>query len=324
MARRLAPLRVGPLLVDPPVFLAPIAGITTPSFRRVCEELGAGFTFTERVSVPGLVRNMRRVARLLVPSSRPFGVQFVGARPDEMERACRMAASAGPALVDVNMGCPARKILKSGAGAALMLEPDRAAALLEAARRGSGGLPVTAKIRSGWDGQTGDPVVLARRIEAAGAAWIAIHGRTRRQLFAGPVDLEAIRRVVEAVSVPVIANGGIFSVLDAERMVAATGCAGVMVARGALGRPWIFRELAAWARGEPIPPEPDLEERREILRRHLELALAEQDPFRAVVEFRKHLAWYSKGLPGAAAFRRRVFSLTDPEEVERAIQSLGE
>lgn len=325
LTRRLSPIRIPGLALDPPVLLAPMASLTTPAMRILCEEAGCGLTFTEMVSAPGLVRSVRKVKKLLAPSSpgRPFGVQLVGAREGEMEEAAGMAAEAGASVIDVNMGCPARKVLKSGAGAALMQDPDRACRILEAVRRGAGDIPVTAKIRTGWDATSVNAPELSKALEEAGAAWIAVHGRTRRQVFSGPVDLETIARVVDAVSVPVIGNGGIQDRVFAEQMVAETGVAGVMVARGALGNPWIFSDLAAWARGEARPPSPDPAERARVMDRHLDLYLIEQDPERTIREMRKHLAWYAKGISGAAQFRARLFAIEDLDELRSHIRSFA-
>ncbi len=324
-ARRLDPIHIEGLSVDPPVLMAPMASLTTPALRILCEEAGCGLTFTEMVSAPGLVRSIRKVGKLLAPSSpgRPFGVQLVGARPDEIEAAAVLAVEAGAAVVDLNMGCPARKVIRSGAGAALMQDQDRAVRLVEAARRGSGSVPVTAKIRTGWDSDSLDAVDFARALEQAGVAWVTIHGRTRRQVFSGPVDFDTIARVVEKLSVPVIGNGGVVDARTARIMVERTSVAGVMVARGALGNPWIFSELAAWARGLESPVPPTAAERARVMERHLDLYLREEDPQRAIREMRKHLAWYAKGITGAAAFRAKLFAIEDLDELRRHIRSFS-
>ncbi|MCD6498985.1 MAG: tRNA dihydrouridine synthase DusB [Deltaproteobacteria bacterium] len=301
-----------------------MASLTTPAMRILCEEMGCGLTFTEMVSTAGLVHGARKVAALLASSSpgRAFGAQLIGHRVEEMERAALMAEASGAALVDINMGCPARKVVKSGGGAALMRDSDLAVSLVAAVRRGTS-LPVTVKIRAGWDQDSVNAPEFAQAMVEAGAAAVTVHGRTKRQVFSGPVDFDCIAAVVDAVDVPVIGNGGIVDVSSAEQMVRATGCAGIMVARGALGRPWIFGELAAWWRGDPMPEPPDADRIRDLMVRHLDLYLAEASADRAVLEMRKHLAWYARGVIGASTFRRALFQLTDPEAVRRHIATFG-
>jgi tRNA-dihydrouridine synthase B len=304
-----------------------MAALTTPSMRTLCEEMGCPLTFTDMVPVDGLVRGPGRLRYMLRPSfyvERPYGVQLLGKRPGDMEEAARMAADAGASLIDLNMGCPARKVVKTGGGVALMRDQRLAASLVEAARRGVGDrLPVTVKIRTGWDESSLNAPELARVLEQAGAAWVVVHGRHRRQLCAGPVDLDTIAAVVDAVDVPVFGNGGVVDDASMETMVRQTGCAGVMVAQGALGRPWLFRQLAAAWRREVVCGEPSLEERRELMIRHLDLYLREADERRAVREMRKHLGWYAKGTSYSASFRHRLFQLTDPEAIRAHIATLG-
>ncbi len=329
MTQRLAPIRIPGLVVDPPVMLAPLASLTTPAMRILAEEAGCGLTFTEMVSAPGLLRSQGKsqgkVRKLLAPSTagRPFGIQLVGAGLEDMEQAARMAVQAGASVIDINMGCPARKVLKAGAGAALMQDPDQACRIVEAVRRGAGDVPVTAKIRTGWDEASVNAPELSRALERSGVAWITVHGRTRRQVFSGPVDLETIGAVVASVSVPVIGNGGILDREFAEQMLAETSVAGIMVARGALGNPWIFADLAAWVAGLPAPPPPSPADRARIMERHLDLYLREEDPERTIREMRKHLAWYAKGIAGAAHFRARLFAIEDIDELRRHIQSFA-
>jgi len=315
---------IGPVQIEPPILLAPMASLTTPAMRILCEEMGCGLTYTEMVSTAGLVHAASRVATLLAPSSpgRAFGAQLIGHRVEEMERSAVLAEQSGAAIVDLNMGCPARKVVKSGGGAALMRDPDLAASLVVAARRGTC-LPVTVKIRSGWDEHSINASEFAQAMVEAGASAVTVHGRTRRQFFSGPVDFDCIAQVVDAVDVPVIANGGIVDRASAEQMFRATGCAGIMVARGALGRPWIFAELAAWWHGDPIVAPPGPQGIRRLMRRHMDLYLAETSPDRAVLEMRKHLAWYARGEVGASAFRKALFQITTPEAVRRHIATFG-
>jgi nifR3 family TIM-barrel protein len=320
-----AVLSVGETVLDPPILLAPMAGITTPAMRTLCEEMGAALTFTEMVSVDGLVRRAERVRGLLAPSrhGRPFGVQLCGRKPDEMEQAAAMAADMGAWVIDVNMGCPARKVVKSGSGAALMRNLDLAARLVEAARRGAPRARVTVKMRIGWDTDRLNAEEAAAAVAQAGVAWVTVHGRTRDQGFSGPVDLDAIGRVVRSVAVPVVGNGDVRDAASMQRMFSETGCAGVMVGRAALGRPWVFRELAAEFRGRDVPPAASLEERRRIMARHLDLYLEEAKEGRAVLEMRKHLAWYSKSIRGAAAFRAALYKILEVDPLRAHIATLG-
>ena len=284
-------LRIAQVALNLPIQLSPLASISTPAFRLLCEEQGCGLTWTEMVAVPGLVRGHSKITALLRRSQpgRPFAVQLVGARPDEMEAAAAQVAAAGAELIDLNMGCPVRKVAKTGGGVALMRDPDLAEALVRAARRGSArganqgaargaargastgdgargastgdgaeeprglgdAVGVTVKMRLGWDQNSPNAPELAARLVAAGAAAITVHGRTRTQGFSGQVDLEGIRRVVQAVGhlVPVFGNGDVRDGPSYLRMRAETGCHGVMVGRAALGNPWVFAALAAATRG---------------------------------------------------------------------------
>ena len=307
--------------------LAPLASISTPAFRILCEEQGCGLTWTEMVSVAGLVRGNVKIRTLVRPSSpgRPLAVQLVGSRPDEMEQAAQWVAEQGADLIDLNMGCPVRKVLKAGAGVALMRTPELAESLVRAARRGCGDrVVVTVKMRLGWSRGEINAPELAARLAGAGAAAITVHGRTRDQVFRGSVDLEGIRRVVAAVDVPVVGNGDVTDGDSYLRMRAETGCAGVMVGRAAFGNPWVFAELAAVAQGLPPPQPPASGQRLDVMRRHVALYLDDYPETVTVRETRKHLIWYSHGLPGATEFRRRLQSVTTVEEIGEAIDALGE
>ena len=321
-------LIVGKLTIDPPILMAPMASLTTPAMRTVCEKMGCQFTFTEMVSVDGLVRRPDKLLRFISPSfnsDEPYGVQLVGRSPEEMAKAAEIAADQGVSVVDLNMGCPARKVVTGGNGAALMKNPEKAGRLVEAVTHAVGHrVVVTVKMRIGWDEDTLNGAEVARVVEKAGAKWITVHGRPRQQFCSGPVNYDEIARVVDAVDIPVIGNGGVFGVRSLETMEEKTGCQGVMVAQGALGNPWVFRDLVARWRGELCPPKVTLEERRKIMERHLDLYLQEgRDPHRTVLEMRKHLGWYSKGVCGGAAFRRKVFRLHEVDEVRAHIRSLG-
>jgi len=318
-------VKLGDHLLPVPVMLAPLASITTPAFRILCEEQGCGLTWTEMISVPGLVRNNPKIQGLVRGSSpgRPLAVQLVGARPDELERAAAWSVEHGADLIDLNMGCPVKKVLKTGGGVALMAQPELAEELVRAAKRGAGdAVPVTVKMRSGYQGVQNAPE-LSRRLADAGVAAITVHGRTREQVFRGSVDLDAIRQVVEAVDVPVVGNGDVVDGASYRRMRQETGCAAVMVGRAALGNPWIFAELAAVAQDRDPPPPPTHDDRLAAMHRHLELYLDDYPERVAVREIRKHLIWYSRGLPHAVEFRRRLQGLETIQDVHQAIDVLA-
>jgi tRNA-dihydrouridine synthase B len=325
----LGPLRVGPLVVDPPVLLAPMAEVTDLAFRTICEELGVGLTVTEFLSAHALVAGAEKVRRKLAASTggRPFAVQLFGPDEEPLVRAARLAAEHGAALVDLNMGCPAQKIvwngrgrpneLCKGSGAALMLDPERAARLTAAVRGAlPAAIPVSVKIRSGWDATRRNAPEFARAMVAAGAALVTVHGRTRAQGYSGVVDLELIRAVRDALppEIPVCGNGDVVDVASFRRMVAETGCDAVMVGRGAIGNPWIFAALRADLRGEAPPPPPDRRERLRVLLRHLALC-REHTPDNLVWEARKLICRYAKGQAGAARLRARTMELGAIEEL---------
>jgi len=306
-----------------PVMLAPLASISTPAFRILCEDQGCGLTWTEMVSVPGLVRGNSKIRGLVRPSSpdRPLAVQVVGARPDEMERAAAWVVERGADILDLNMGCPVRKVLKTGAGVALMRTPGLATDLVRAARRGAGdAVPVTVKMRTGYREER-NAVEVALRLQDAGVAALTVHGRYREQVFRGAVDYDEIGAVVQAVDLPVVGNGDVKDGPSYHRM-RDTGCAAVMVGRAALGNPWVFADLAAAARGEAAPPPPSTAQRLAAMRRHFDLYLADYPEPIAAHQIRKHLIWYSKGLAGAVDFRRRLQTVTTTAQVHAAIDSL--
>ncbi len=308
-------MRIGPHAFTGDLLLAPMAGVSERPFRLLALELGAALCPTELVSAAGLVRATSRTRKYLrhAEIERPFCLQLFGGDPDLMARAAVIAREAGADILDVNMGCPVPKVTKGGAGAALLCDPPRAAAVVRAVR--AAGLPVTAKIRSGWDARHPNAIEVARALEDAGVAAIALHPRTRAQGYSGAADWERIAAVKAAVRVPVIGNGDVRSGEDARRMRTETGCDAVMIGRAALGNPWIFREIS----GGP-PPSP--EERRALVARHFRdhLAFVAEEGFRsaipaAVRQFRKHLTWYARGLAGAAVFRARAVRIEDPAEL---------
>lgn len=295
-------------LPDFPVVLAPMAGVTDLPYRGLCRELGCDFTYTEMVSAKGLAFGNENTGKLLetAEAERPCGAQLFGSDPkilaDIARRLCE-AYQGKLALIDLNMGCPAQKIVKNGEGSALMLQPKLAGEIVRAVSRASS-LPVTVKFRKGFDAAHENAVDFAKVLADNGAAMLTVHGRTREQLYAGRADYEVIAAVKAAVSVPVLGNGDIFSGADALRMRAETGCDGVMVARGAQGNPFIFREIKAALAGALYTP-PTERERLAMAAEHAKRMCAYAGDY-GVIQMRKHMAWYVKGMRGAAVFRTAV------------------
>jgi len=304
-------MRIGPYELKNRWILAPMAGISEMPFRTIAFQQGAALCPTELVSSEGLMRASNRTMRYLRHDEaweRPFSVQVFGGTPDVLAEASKVARDHGAQIIDVNMGCPVPKVTKSGAGCALMSDPPRAAEVVEKIARATG-LPVTAKIRAGIDSRSINCVEVGRVLEAAGCAAVALHPRTRAQGYSGSADWNLIRELKAALRIPVIGNGDVKSVADAHRMLAETGCDAVMIGRGALGNPWIFRELEGGAG-------PTVAERHELVMRHFEQHLAFcGDERRAVHQFRKHLGWYAKGLVGAASFRSEAMRIEPAAEL---------
>jgi nifR3 family TIM-barrel protein len=321
-------MRVGSLDFSPAVLLAPMEAVTDLPFRTICEELGAALTFTEFLSAEALTRGAQKTLGRMWPSldGRRFAVQIFGREPDALARAAEMAVDVGASIVDINMGCPAKKVTAGACGSALMREPALAAALVAAVRRAvPAAIPVTVKHRAGWDDCSLNAPEFARRLVDEGAAMITVHGRTRAQGFSGSVRLEPIAAVRAALprEIPVIGNGDVKDVEAYRRMKAETGCDGVMIGRGSMGNPWFFRTLAALERGEPVTAHtgpPTLAEKRAVWRRHADLVLAHSPEKMRVHEVRKTLAWYSRGLFGGSQLRQRGFSVDTPA----ALLELGE
>ncbi|MBI5494638.1 MAG: tRNA dihydrouridine synthase DusB [Deltaproteobacteria bacterium] len=310
--------RIGPFAARNPFILAPMAGVSELPFRVLALEMGAALAPTELISAKGLEYLNRRTREYLrhAPVEQPFWVQLFGGEPRGMAIAAERAVAAGAHMLDVNMGCPVKKVTKTGAGSALLGDPARAALIITEMRRAVGDrVPVTAKLRSGWDSTSIGCVDLARQLEDAGAAAVALHARTRAQGYGGRADWSLIAQLKRAVRIPVIGNGDVMSVADARRMLETTGCDFVMVGRGALGNPWIFRALAAGVDAGP----PAAAERLTVILRHLGEHIAfHGDQGRAVRSFRPHLVWYSKGVRGGAAFREHVMQLDGAEAVRDA------
>lgn len=316
-------LRIGSLKLDNPFLLAPLAGITDAPMRRLCHRQGAALTYTEMVSCKGMWYGDRNTGKLLYTyrDEQPVGYQIFGHEPEVMAYAAREISSLPGKLIDINFGCPVPKIVKNGEGSALLKNPDLIYDIVAAVVKNTD-KPVTAKIRTGWDKDSINAVEVAHAVSAAGASAIAVHARTREQYYSGEADWSMIAAVKRAVDIPVIGNGDVTDGNAAISMMDETGCDLVMIGRGALGNPWIFREaLAAW-RGEEIPPQPSKDEKKAMMISHLQDLTELKGEYAAVREMRKHVGWYLKGVPGAAAFRGMVNNITDSNELIKAIKSI--
>jgi nifR3 family TIM-barrel protein len=304
------------------VFLAPLSGVADSPFRRICKRFGADTVYTEMVSAQGLTRGSRKTADVFafVEEERPIGVQIFGSDPARMAESAAIIESSKPDFIDMNLACPARKIVSKGAGCALMREPARVDEIAKAVV-GASGLPVTAKMRLGWDSEHINAVDLARGLEARGVAAVCVHGRTWKQGFRGKASWDVIAEVKRALGIPVILSGDIFSGEDARRAFRDTGCDAVMVARGVYGRPWIFRSIHRYLAGRE-PLEPSTAEKLDVILGHLDLAIARYGERLATVRFRKHLLWYTKGVPGVVALRPAMSHVESRREIEEILSRL--
>lgn len=314
---------IGTFLPDNPFFLAPLAGITDAPTRLLAKSMGAALVYTEMVSGKGLMYNNKNTEGLLRihEEEKPVAIQIFGCEPTVIAYTARELASRENVILDINMGCPVPKVTKNGEGSAMMKDPKNIFKVVEAAVQNAQ-KPVTIKIRSGWDADSINAVEVARIAEAAGAAAVAVHGRTRDQFYTGKANWSVISDVVRSVSIPVIGNGDIFHGEDALAMLEQTGCEYVMIARGALGNPWIFRETLALYKGCPKPAAPTIEEKIAMLSRHLDLAVAEKGERIAVMELRKHVGWYLKGEHGATAVRRMVNQIASATEFRNLLEDM--
>lgn len=313
------PVRLGPdCIIDPPVILSPMAAVTNPPFRMICSELGAGLVVTEMIYSEGLVRGDKRSMEMLDlrASEHPVSVQLYGKDPEILARAAEIVQAAGADAVDLNMGCPMRKVVTSGHGAALLKRPDLVHDIFRAMVE-SVDIPVTGKIRAGWEDSSA--VEVGQAMEAAGAAAVTIHGRTRCDFYDGHADLSVIRDLKQAVNMVVIGNGDVRDHISARRMFSITGCDAVMVARGALGNPWVFEEIAADLKGQPWAGPPTLEHRRQTIFRHIALYVETYGEELACLQLRKHLLWYFRQTGGELVLRRAMASLQTREQVEAAV-----
>lgn len=314
---------IGDVKIERTAALAPMAGVSDKAYRLMAKEFGAAYTVGEMASCKGLCYSDKKTAKLLSVSDpeRPMAVQLFGNEPDFMARAVKIAQEYSPDIIDINAGCPMPKITGGGAGSALMKTPELFGELVRAAV-GAASVPVTVKIRAGWDENSINAVEMAQIAEKNGAAAVTVHGRTRAQLYSGNADWSIIRAVKQAVRIPVIGNGDVTSPLDCERMYNETGCDLVMIGRGSYGRPWLFGQIKSYLNGQEVQPEPQLDERIAIMRRHIALLCEDKGERIGMKEARRHAAWYMRGMKGAARFRGLCSELETLDGLDRLIEQI--
>ena len=315
-------MKIGNLNLDNRVFLSPMAGVTDLPFRLICKEQDCGMLYTEMVNAKALCYDDQNTKKMLKieEEEHPVAIQIFGSDPEYMGGAAKILNSYPNEILDINMGCPAPKVVKNGDGSALLKNPELAAKVLKAVV-GNSEKPVTLKIRKGWDDTCINAVEIAKIAEDCGISAIAIHGRTIEQYYSGKADWDIIRQVKENVSIPVIGNGDVFEVEDAINMLNQTNCDAIMIGRGAQGNPWIFKRINHYMQTGEILPEPTLEEKINTAKKHLKLAVEEHGEYVAVREMRKHIAWYLKGLRNSARVRDEINKIESYEELVNKLES---
>ena len=313
------PIKIGNVEISNNIFLAPMAGVTDMPFRRLCKEFGAGMIYTEMASSKAVHYGSEKTKGIyeVFEDERPIGIQIFGSDPDVMaETASELSEYAD--IIDINMGCPANKIVKNGEGSAVMKNLRLAEEIITKVVRASR-VPVTVKMRKGWDDTHVNAVELAKIAESSGAKLITVHGRTREDMYSGEADLDIIKKVKDSVRIPVIGNGDITSSEKAKRMFEVTDCDGIMIGRGAQGNPWIFKSILEYLEKGIVLPEPDINDKINMALKHLKLSKEYKGEYVAVREMRKHIAWYLKGVPGNSQLKETINREDNIEEVEKIL-----
>lgn len=315
-------LKIGDVEIKNNVFLAPMAGVTDKPFRLLCEEMGCALAYTEMVSAKGLYYGSENTEFLIdIDEGENVALQIFGSDPFIMAEIAGRLNDSKALIIDINMGCPTPKIVKNGDGSALMLKPELAGEIMASVVKASK-KPVTVKIRKGWDDEHVNAVEIAQIAESTGIKAIAVHGRTREQFYSGHADWDIIKKVKESVKIPVIGNGDVSTPQDAKRMLDETGCDAILIGRGAQGNPWIFKRTIHYLCTGELLPEPSLEEKIDMIQRHLDMMVAYKGEHTGILEMRKHISWYLKGIHGSARLREAVFKMISYREVKEFLADI--
>ena len=317
-------MEIGNVSLDNRVFLSPMAGVTDLPFRLICKQKGCGMLYTEMINAKALCYNDENTKKMtkIEDEEHPIAIQIFGSEPEYMGRATEILNSHPNEILDINMGCPAPKVVKNGDGSALLRNPKLAEEVMKAVVKNST-KPVTLKIRKGWDDQSINAVEIAKIAEQSGISAVAIHGRTREQYYSGKADWDIIKEIKDAISIPVIGNGDVFEIEDAINMLEKTNCDAIMIGRGAQGNPWIFNRINHYMETGEILPKPTAKEKINTAIEHMKLAVEEHGEYVAVREMRKHIGWYIKGLKNSARYRDEINKLTDSEGVIMKLRELS-